>query len=99
MEELHISHANADAIMAMGLSVLINQFALLNFCLCFTYTGINLQGMLHHVCDVVYDKSRCAPIRTYICRDTNSLTNYMALFGFKDLNYFSNIALKKTYRR
>ena len=95
MEESHISHANADAIMAIGLSVLINQFALLNFC----YTGINLQGMLHHVCDVVYGKSRCAPIRTYICRDTNSLTNYMALFGFKDLNYFSNIVLRKTYRR
>ena len=24
----------------------------LNFCLCFAFTGINIQGMLHHVCDV-----------------------------------------------
>ena len=24
----------------------------LNFCLCFAFTGINIRGMLHHVCDV-----------------------------------------------
>ena len=85
--------------MAMGLSVLINQIAFLNFCLCFCYTGINLRGMLHHVCDVAYDKNRCGSIRTCTCRDTSSLINYMALFGFKDLNYFSNTVLRKTYRR
>ena len=52
-------------------SVLINQFVLLTFCLCFCFTGINFRGMLHHVCDVVYDKNRCGPIRTRKCRGTN----------------------------
>ena len=30
-----------------------------NFWLCFSFTGINLQGMLYHVCDVAYDENRC----------------------------------------
>ena len=38
-------------------SVLINQTVLPDFCLCFSMTGIKFWGMLHHVYDVVYDKT------------------------------------------
>ena len=52
-------------------SVLINQFVPQNFCLCFTFTGINFRGMLHHVCDVAYDENMCGPIRTSKWRSAN----------------------------
>ena len=32
--------------------MLINQFVLPTFCLCFPITGTDFRGMLHHVCDV-----------------------------------------------
>ena len=35
----------------------INQFVPPTFCLCLAFTGINFQGMLHHVCDVVYEEN------------------------------------------
>ena len=41
------------------------------FCLCFPVTGLNLRGILHHVCDVTYDENMCGPIRTRKCRITN----------------------------
>ena len=59
------------------LSVLINQFVPPTFCLCFVFTCINFQGMLHTVCDMAYDKNLCGPIRTRKCRSTNLLINYM----------------------
>ena len=59
------------------ISVLINQFVLPTFCLCFTFTGINFQGMLHRVCDVGYIENKCVPIRTRKCRSTNWLINYI----------------------
>ena len=37
--------------------MLINQFVLPTFCLCFAFTGVNFRGMLHHVCDVAYDEN------------------------------------------
>ena len=49
---------------AFKLSVLINQFVASTFCFCFSFTGINFRGMLHHVCDVAYDENMCGPIRT-----------------------------------
>ena len=58
-------------------SVLINQFVLPTFCLCFPFTGINFRVMLHHICDVAYDENRFGPIRTCKCRGTNGLINYM----------------------
>ena len=39
------------ALILFDMSVLINQFVLPTFCLCFS-TGINFRGMLHDVCDV-----------------------------------------------
>ena len=30
----------------------------------FTFTGINYQGMPHHICDVPYDENMYGPIRT-----------------------------------
>ena len=36
-------------------STLINQFVPA-FCLCFVFTSINFQGILHHVCDVTMTK-------------------------------------------
>ena len=47
----------------MYMSVLINQFGPPTFCLYFAFTGINFRGMLHHVCDVVYDENMSGPIR------------------------------------
>ena len=61
-------------------SVLIKQFVPQNFCLCFTFTGINFRGMLHHVCDVAYDENMCGPIRTSKWRSANWLINYMSQF-------------------
>ena len=58
-------------------SVLINQFVLSAFCLCFTFTGINFRGMLHHVCDVAFDKNMCGPIKNRKCRSTNILIIYV----------------------
>ena len=52
-------------------SVLINQFVPPTFCLYFAFTGINFQGILHHVCDVAYDENMNGPIRTRKCRSTN----------------------------
>ena len=60
----------------LTMSVLINQFVLPTFCLCFAFTGINFRGMLHHVCDVAYDENMCGPIRTRKCRSINWLINY-----------------------
>ena len=56
-------------------SVLINQFVPPTFCLCFAFTGINFQAMLHHVCDVAYDENKCEPIRTLKGAQIDSLTN------------------------
>ena len=55
----------------VSVRVLINQFVAPTFCLCLTFTDINFRGMLHHVCDVVYDKNMSGPIRT-----RNWLVNY-----------------------
>ena len=58
-------------------SVLINQFVLSAFCLCFIFTGINFRAMLHHVCDVAYDENMCGPIKNRKCRSTNLLIIYV----------------------
>ena len=34
--------------------------------------------MLHHVCDLAYDRNMCGPIRTQKCRNTNWLTIWRA---------------------
>ena len=47
-------------------TVLINQLVSLTFCLCFSFTGINFRGMLHHVCDVSMTKA---------CMDLSELVN------------------------
>ena len=47
-------------------SVLINQSVSPTVCLCFTLIGINIRGMLHHVCDVAYEENMCGPIRTQV---------------------------------
>ena len=65
------------------MTVLINQFVLPIFCLCFAFTGINFRGMLHHVCDVAYDKNMFGPIKTRKCRSTSWLINYELLFTFE----------------
>ena len=39
-------------------SMLINQFVPPTFCLSFAFTGVNFQGILHHVCDVPMTKTR-----------------------------------------
>ena len=39
------------------MSVLINKFVPPTFCLFFSFTGINFQGMLHHVSDVPLTKT------------------------------------------
>ena len=52
-------------------SVLINQFVPSTFCFYFAFTGINVRGKLHHVCDVAYNKNMSGPIRTRKCRSTN----------------------------
>ena len=56
---------------SFAMSVLINQFVPPPFCLYFAFTGINLRGMLHHVCDVAYDENMFGPIKTLKCRSTN----------------------------
>ena len=58
-------------------SVLINQFVLPTFCLCFSFTGINIRGMLHHVYGLSMTKAGYRPIRTRTCRGTNWLINYI----------------------
>ena len=47
-------------------SVLNNQIVPPTFYLCFTFTGINFRGMLHHVCDVLMAKT---------CVDQSELVN------------------------
>ena len=69
-------------------SMLINQFVLPTFCLCFALSSINLRGMLHHVCDVAYGENMCGPSRTRICRSANWLINYMYAVPPKS-RYFS----------
>ena len=64
--------------------MLINQFVSPIFFLCFSFTGINSRGMLHHVCDVAYEKSMWGPIRSRKCKGTNWLINYM--FEVKIIN-------------
>ena len=51
--------------------MLISQFVPPTFYLCFAFTDVNIQGMLHHVCDVVYDENMCVAIRTRKRRNTN----------------------------
>ena len=48
-----------------------------NLCRYFIFTVINFRGMLHHVCDLAYDKNMSGPIRTSKCRSTNWLINYV----------------------
>ena len=62
------------------LNVLIYQFVSPTFCFCFTFTDINFRGMLHHVCDVAYDKNMCGPIKISKCSSTNWLILYMIWF-------------------
>ena len=49
------------------------------FCLCFSLTGINFWGMLHHVMFMMWPmiKNKCTPIRTCTDRDTNWLISFM----------------------
>ena len=61
-------------------SVLINQFVPPTFCLYFAFTGINFQGLLHHICDVVYDENMYEPMKACKCRSTNLLINYMPIW-------------------
>ena len=62
------------------MTVLINQFVLPTFCLCFAFTGINSRGMLHYVFDVAYDENMCESIRISKCSSINWLIYYMIWF-------------------
>ena len=62
---------NEQQLNTQAKSALINQFVPPIFCLYFAFTAINFRGMLHHVCDVVYDENMSGPIRTRKCRSTN----------------------------
>ena len=47
--------------------MLIDQFVLPTFRLCFAFTDISFRGMFHHVCDVAYGRNMFGPIRTRKC--------------------------------
>ena len=65
------------SLMCLVQSVLIIQFVLPTFYLCFSFTDTNFQDMtLHHICDVAYDENRCGPNRTRKCRSTNVAFTY-----------------------
>ena len=51
--------------------MLIKQFVPGISYLLFVFTDINFRGILHHVCDVAYDKKMSGPIRTRKSRSPN----------------------------
>ena len=62
---------------------------LINLCfqlfVCFSFTGINIWGMLHHVCDVAYDGNRCGSIRTH---DVVAQIDQLANCFYSSHNFF-----------
>ena len=85
------TYLRSPQIMLQYIMILYNSFifivelwhwhrtVILEIYLCFTFTGINFRGMLHHVCNVAYDENMCGPITTRKCRSTS----FKAIFSKK----------------